>query len=450
MKLENLEQNYNAWHTLFESGEITYEEFVTRVRTMTRTDEFGVEWRIEPDSGKWQRREGDDWLDDDPAVYRPPTIEEADSIELDRPARTGGGLTNWLQENWGWVAVAGVGVILVGVIVLVIQIVIETPRPGGRQASSPPGGADQSAGEAAPTSAPVDINQPPTPTTAPTAVSQDRISDGDHTMILIPAGPFRMGASEDELEATYDLCRRIFVEGNECDNQDFETETPAHTVTLDGYYIDQFEVTNAQYASFLNEADNRVEGGASWLEANDAQVRIVRQGGEWVALPDYADHPVTEVTWFGAKAYCEWRGGRLPTEAEWEKAARWNPETDDVRYYPWGDMSPNNTLANYLRVVGGTASVGSFPAGASPSGLLDMAGNVFEWVSDWYDPDYYQAGDMSSPAGPSSGEQKVIRGGSWGDYPFLMHASNRGAVPPMVAFNFIGFRCVKDADQAGQ
>jgi formylglycine-generating enzyme required for sulfatase activity len=268
-------------------------------------------------------------------------------------------------------------------------------------------------------------------------------------MILIPEGIFRMGTTDEELATAYRLCEAT-LEGreSECTEQGFETEMPANEVTLDSFYIDKFEITNAQYAELLKDRQNRIENGIIWYEDTDDRARIQLGSSGWQVVQGFEDHPVTEVTWFGARAYCQWRGGRLPTEAEWEKAARWNPETGDVTLFPWGDNPPNHTLANYAGGVSRTEPVGRYPAGESAAGLQDMAGNVFEWVNDWHSPDYYSLGEVINPQGPDNGSFRVIKGGSWGDFDFLIRSANRGTVPPGVAFNYIGFRCVKDVSAA--
>jgi formylglycine-generating enzyme required for sulfatase activity len=439
---KSMEQRYSAWRLLHESGDLSHEEFERRLAGMIGHDADGAEWRIDAETGRWLRREGSDWVADEPPTRKKPRTKRRKKPRQE-PRVTPGA---WLRANWGWLAVSAVGVVFVVVAVLVYRLIGETRVVGQRPTTAAQSGPGETPG--GPTAAPVDINLPPTPTPKPTPIPEPKITDQGSPMILIAAGAFRMGSTEDEIDAAYDLCRTRFDEREKCEQQEFEVEAPPHQVTLDSYYIDRYEVTNDQFAEFLNEKDNKTEGGAPWLDASDPEVRIEREGGSWQALPKYGDHPVTEVTWYAAKAYCNWRGARLPTEAEWEKAARWDPKTGQVSYYPWGDQPPTPSLANYLSIVGGTASVGSFPSGASPSGVEDMAGNVFEWVFDWFDPDYYAQGDMVNPQGPDDGVKKVIRGGSWGDYAFLLHAANRGALTPNAGFNFIGFRCAKDLGSA--
>jgi formylglycine-generating enzyme required for sulfatase activity len=146
---------------------------------------------------------------------------------------------------------------------------------------------------------------------------------------------------------------------------------------------------------------------------------------DYFGIAEFRDYPVVYVTWLDAKIYCEWAGRRLPTEAEWERAAR----GDDMRTYPWGGEPPNSSLANANNDLGDTSRVGSYPDGASPFGALDMAGNVWEWVADLYDQDYYEDSPTSNPAGPGvefPRLERVIRGGSYQDGRLDLRLSNRG------------------------
>jgi formylglycine-generating enzyme required for sulfatase activity len=230
-------------------------------------------------------------------------------------------------------------------------------------------------------------------------------------MILIPAGEFLMGSPPEE--------------GN-------SDEHPQHTVYLDAFYIDKYEVTNAQYKKFMDATGH---AAPSWWNDNNF---------------NKPEQPVVGVTWFDAEAYCKWANKRLPTEAEWEKAARGTVG----RRYPWGNEVPNAGgiwRANYYIGENGVddgfqyaAPVGSFPAGVSPYGIHDMAGNVLEWVADWYDGGYYSVSPKNNPKGPNSGSVRVLRGGAWlGSVNLLRAASRIWDFPVFGNFN-VGLRGAQD------
>jgi len=262
-------------------------------------------------------------------------------------------------------------------------------------------------------------------------------------MVLVPEGTFRMG---DDSELAKD------------------DEGPVHEVFLNDYYIDKFEVTNELFAIFLNDQGNQLEGAEYWLQYNDPENdnRIRQIDGIWISDEGFENHPVTEVTWFGANAYCNWRDARLPTEAEWEKAARGLESST----YPWGNIFYGQKLnfcdknCMYCDSTGCrtaswaeetiddgyemTSPVGSYLGGISPYGTFDMAGNVIEWVADWYDAEYYHNSPKENPLGPSEGIAKVLRGGAWMNNRFDSRTTTRYRLDPSSTDSDYGFRCAKN------
>jgi formylglycine-generating enzyme required for sulfatase activity len=200
-----------------------------------------------------------------------------------------------------------------------------------------------------------------------------------------------------------------------------DDEHPQHTVYLDEYWIDRTEVTNAQYRWC-------VEAGACTAPVCETYDDAAK-----------SDHPVVCVSWYDAQAYCKWAGRRLPTEAEWEKAARGT----DGRAYPWGNDSPDCIKAQYGGCAGDTVAVGTKPAGVTPYGALDMAGNVWEWVTDWYDADIYAQLPRENPQGSVSGPTRVLRGGSWNFAADLIRVANRYWSMPDAGNVYFGFRCAR-------
>jgi formylglycine-generating enzyme required for sulfatase activity len=251
----------------------------------------------------------------------------------------------------------------------------------------------------------------------------------DALMVYVPAGEFLMGATDADGKAADD-------------------EKPQHKVYLDAFWIDRAEVTCAQYVRFLNALGGHMDtcGGHQCLElkeGEDPDSHILQRDGRYELETGFEDHPVIEVTWYGAQAYCQWAGARLPTEAEWEKAAR----GVDGRMYPWGNSAPDCTKEQYGDCGGETVPVGSKLAGASPYGALDMAGNVWEWVSDWYDASYYTTAPARNPLGLPSGQKRGFRGGSWGYLPQFTRTTDRARNLPIYAGPNIGFRCAELASR---
>ena len=226
-------------------------------------------------------------------------------------------------------------------------------------------------------------------------------------LVYIPAGKFLMGSSE-------------------TDGDHYEDEQPQHAIYLDSYWISRTQVTNAEFAECV--------------AAKTCTYDVGTQSNSHYVDPAYADHPVVYVSWYMAQTYCQWSGGRLPTEAEWEKAAR----GPNGAKYPWGWEDPENNiyLTNANNVIGDTTPVGLFIKGASYYGAMDMGGNVREWVSDWYDPHYYLSMPDRNPTGPESGDKKVLKGASFEDSSHYSRAANRLAHDPKSPGIARGFRCV--------
>jgi formylglycine-generating enzyme required for sulfatase activity len=275
---------------------------------------------------------------------------------------------------------------------------------------------------------------------ARSSVTRVRSAD-DMVEVHIPAGEFVMGATSH--------------------SEAGDNEKPRHVVDLDAYWIDRTPVTNAMFARFANATSYITEAeaaGSSHAYSPAAQDWIEARGADWrhpqgpsSDIKAIADHPVVQVTWGDAAAYCKWANAQLPTEAEWEKAARGT----DEREFPWGNGEVSGDRVNFAdrnlkvswantKVDDGfafTSPVGNYPAGASPYGVLDMAGNVWEWLADWYDASYYLNSPKRNPAGPAKGEFRAARGGSWAGAVGDLRSWHRGWGPPKIHADGQGFRC---------
>jgi eukaryotic-like serine/threonine-protein kinase len=259
---------------------------------------------------------------------------------------------------------------------------------------------------------------------SPKAGSEQVSSADGMLQVYIPAGSFQMGG---------------------LDTRAATDEKPVHKVDMKGYWIDKVEVTNAMYLLC-------VQAGV----CNPPQNVTSESRPSYFNNPEFNDYPVVNVTWESAKKYCDWAGRRLPTEAEWEYAARGST----INTYPWGEQKPDGTYANFNYMQGDTSRVGNFAAGASPFGILDMAGNVLEWTNDFYNAEYYASGSANNPAGPNVRAnyfRRVARGGSYADPEVSIRLSKRASVlgPNLEAelgsaaylgeFSpRIGFRCAED------
>lgn len=377
-------------------------------------------------------------------VWRKPRVDvptvAAPTGELASPSTGGTGVTRWLapwdaarlpvQSLWlskgfragGWAL--GLLLVLSALVYLLSGGLGRLEMPWA--ALHPAHRGDESTAVSTPNAA----FSPPTTNVLPTAVPHSLVPPAPVTgatwtrpvdnmqLVGAPAGKFAQGSQDYGID-----------------------EQPVHVVTLDGFWLDQTEVTNAQFAAFLTAFGNRSAGGTHWLELERDYVRIRQENDSFVAQTGYAEHPVVGVSWYGAQAYCAWVGGALPTEAQWEYAARGS----DGRFYPWGSAAPDCTRANYWGqaggCAGGPAAVGSYPDGAAWTGALDMAGNVWEWVADWHAADYYGRSPDHNPQGPESGSEKVLRGGGWSHHAASLRAALRQHEDPAFRSLNVGFRC---------
>lgn len=217
-----------------------------------------------------------------------------------------------------------------------------------------------------------------------------------------------------------------------------DDERPAHAVELASFAIGRLPVTNAEFAAFLNAIGTRNERGENLFDADDGDARIHKTGGRFVADAGFENHPVVEASWPGARDYCRWRGGRLPTEAEWERAAR----GVHGRPFPWGIAEPNATRARFAASWNATAPVGIHAKGATPEGVLDMAGNVHQWTSSLYKPYPYRADDGRED--PIAKGERVTRGGAHDSPARELRSAWRGkgvSRAPQAGHHNIGFRC---------
>ena len=312
---------------------------------------------------------------------------------------------------WAWLVVGAVGLALIGL--LASRLV------------NPP--AEELAADETGASATQATGAPGRPTATPQfSVGSTRLRGRDGMrMLYVPAGSFLMGSEAGEPGAKGD-------------------EYPQHEVHLDAFWMDETEVTNQKFARFLNVEGNQGFGGTTWLDLDAGGCLIEQVRGEFRARANYEAYPVVEVNWNGARAYCEWVGGRLPTEAEWEYAARGRNSS----LYPWGDEKPQCGFVQYGQCSSGLTTVGSFPAGTSWVGALDLGGNAWEWVADYYGAGYYRSSAAENPGGPREGQQRVLRGGGGLTYvTTMLRTAARRAADPYTTEGDVGFRCVMDPAQ---
>ncbi len=235
-------------------------------------------------------------------------------------------------------------------------------------------------------------------------------------MVLIPEGPFPMGVPHGDRDGGRD-------------------EYPRHDVFVNNFYIDKFELTNSRYLEFVKATNHRIPQNPKNATRNLWQGDTITES--------LADRPVINVDWADANAYCQWAGKRLPTEAEWEKAAKGTAD----RRFPWGNVEPTNKHLNFNQQWIGEKTlmpVGSYELGKSPFGVYDMAGNVWEWVNDWYDAKYYEKSPAKNPTGPETGTKRVLRGSGWQNETPTVRIFTRVDSDPTIRNESTGFRCAMD------
>ena len=287
------------------------------------------------------------------------------------------------------------------------------------------------------------VTNTPIPTATPLATSTIRESDGME-MMYIYAGEFTMGITQETFDA---LLEEKEKNGDYWSDQVIMSAMPQHAVYLDAYWIDKYEVNNTQFAAFLNANGLQKFDGEWFFDQENNEYYLVQVGGLWTPKAGYEEVAVGGVGWHAARLYCEWVGARLPTEAEWERAARGT----DARSYVWGEEDFKAGMAAFNDYPQIFYPGGSFEMDQSPYGVMDMTGNRREWVNDWYYLKYYEASEYENPQGHqqeySEHGVKVQRGaGAYDFFPLFGTTYVRFANYPKVTYNQFGFRCAMDAN----
>lgn len=255
----------------------------------------------------------------------------------------------------------------------------------------------------------------------------------DNDKIFIQGGHFVMGSDiciKDSIDPLF-----LFVDTNH-----LYAETPAHSIYVNSFYISKYETTNKEYCSFLNENKDAVKN--EWIILDHDSCRINKNDSVYTCGPEYENRPVLMVTWYGALAFCDWKGGRLPTEAEWEYAAIGGSISKDFKFSGSNQKYDVAIFANSY--INSEFAVGTRKP--NELGIYDMSGNVNEWCYDWYDKSYYVKTEKTNPKGPKDGVCKVIRGGSWNSSDYRLRNKTRWCARPDNPNDFtIGFRCAFDA-----
>ena len=282
--------------------------------------------------------------------------------------------------------------------------------------------------------------------TIPTADRGDirQLGRDNAPMAFVAEGPFTRGISEAQARQAFELCESFTPEV--CEEDWFDAEQPQRAIKLDAFWIDVFEVTNTQHDRCVRE------GACPPIDKANCQVWDIEEG-DWRQLtpPEVRTHygdpdkPVVCVDWNDADTYCRWAGKHLPSEAQWEKAARGN----DARTFPWGEQTPTCAMAHMSSVeaggegcgTGATSPIGAHAPAASPYGAQDMSGNALEWTLDFQSDDFYAKSPEKNPVNDTPAERRIIRGGAWNNEPAFLRTTTRGSFPPEFRTVYTGFRC---------
>ncbi len=357
------------------------------------------------------------------------------------------------QKQIAWPMAIGLGSVIMIIILIAVfarplifdtpdsaepAIVIASTEAPAKQTKSP---AKPTEGLASLTEVPANPTDVPPASMSTLGIGSTMQGQDGMTLLYVPEGEFLRGSKDNDPDG-------------------LDNEKPQRSIFLDAFWIDQTEVTNEMFARFVDDTGHQTKAEeAGWGYAFTEETWEVTDGAEWrhpqgpnSSIEGLEQHPVVQVSWNDAKTYCEWTGRRLPTEAEWEKAARGT----DSRSYSWGNEEPASNLVNFCdkncsnpnskidSLDDGyefTAPVGTYPDGASPYGALDMTGNVWEWNADWYAESYYKDAPEQNPQGPDTGEQRVLRGGSWYDGMQKLRVIARDSYHPTNRASDYGFRC---------
>lgn len=424
MDFHQIAREFKQLKVRYDTGSLSEADFRARLQDLMLQDEQGRWWMIGYETGQWYVHDGEKWLRAEPSIPQKKLAEEPAHRETTAPKLTRSEVVAPPPaRKWpmGWFVAA------VSLVTLITTWAVMQPGPTPATPAPTMVSTLTATSRPEPTKAPA--TAAPTKTLEPTnlpvlGIGSTLVSPRNGmTLVYVPPGEFLMGSADGDNDAN-------------------DNEKPQHRVHLDAFWMDRTEVTNAQYRQC-------VEAKACQSPSNTRSVA----DSSYYGNGQYDTYPVIYVSWYAAQEYCQWVGGRLPTEAEWEKAARGT----DGQKYPWGnqpvaghllDFCDRNCPYDWKDIsaddgYAGTAPVGNYPVGASPYGAWDMAGNVWEWVADRYSDRYYQSAPAQNPPGPDTGIYRVLKGGSWyGNARNARAADRLWKDAGYVNYN-VGFRCAR-------